>query len=84
MRRLLSTHLPFSCRPGDYLRPGEDEVEGIRERLNNKLAPTLDDPNSFGPAGPSAGTGGDWEVGDCLAQWWRPAFETFMVRAQGL
>ncbi|MCO5614009.1 hypothetical protein L7F22_068289 [Adiantum nelumboides] len=24
------------------------------------------------------GSGGEWEVGDCLAQWWRPAFETFM------
>jgi hypothetical protein len=23
---------------------------------------------------------GDWEIGDCLAQWWRPNFETFMVR----
>jgi cleavage and polyadenylation specificity factor subunit 5 len=22
---------------------------------------------------------GDWEIGDCLAQWWRPNFETFMV-----
>ena len=22
----------------------------------------------------------DWEIGDCLAQWWRPHFETFLVR----
>ena len=21
---------------------------------------------------------GEWMVGDCLAQWWRPNFETFM------
>ena len=21
---------------------------------------------------------GTWQVGDCLAQWWRPNFETFM------
>jgi hypothetical protein len=26
-----------------------------------------------------AGDQGDWEIGDCLAQWWRPNFETFMV-----
>jgi cleavage and polyadenylation specificity factor subunit 5 len=24
----------------------------------------------------------EWEIGDCLAQWWRPNFETFMVRAE--
>ncbi|KAF8966083.1 nucleotide hydrolase-domain-containing protein, partial [Flammula alnicola] len=24
------------------------------------------------------GINNDWEIGDCLAQWWRPNFETFM------
>ncbi|KDN39155.1 cleavage and polyadenylation specificity factor, 25 kDa subunit [Tilletiaria anomala UBC 951] len=68
----------FFKLPGDYLRPGEDETEGIKERLDARLAPVASDPASFGPAGPMGGAGGDWEVGDCLAQWWRPAFETFM------
>jgi hypothetical protein len=25
------------------------------------------------------GINNEWEIGDCLAQWWRPNFETFMV-----
>ena len=27
----------------------------------------------------SHGVDNEWEIGDCLAQWWRPNFETFMV-----
>ncbi|KAG8912189.1 hypothetical protein FRC00_005070 [Tulasnella sp. 408] len=55
--------------PGDYLKPGEDETNGLKSRLNDRLAPLggADDPDE-----------GDWEIGDCLAQWWRPNFETFM------
>ncbi|KAK0187255.1 cleavage and polyadenylation specific factor 5 [Armillaria mellea] len=26
----------------------------------------------------SHGIDNEWEIGDCLAQWWRPNFETFM------
>lgn len=26
---------------------------------------------------------GDWEISDLLAQWWRPNFESFMVRCCG-
>lgn len=55
-------------RPGDYLKPGEDEVNGLKARLNERLAPSNEP------------TENDWEIGDCLAQWWRPNFETFMVR----
>lgn len=70
----------FFKLPGDYLRPDEDEVAGLCSKLDDRLAPDEGDPGSYGPGGASAGAGGDWEVGDCLAQWWRPAFETFMVR----
>lgn len=66
--------------PGDYLKPGEDEVEGIKARLDEKLGPVESDPNSFGPNGEGRNKeDGDWEIHDCLAQWWRPNFETFMV-----
>jgi cleavage and polyadenylation specificity factor subunit 5 len=63
-------------RPGDYLKPGEDEISGLKARLDDRLAP---------PAGSQFnnkehGVDNDWEIGDCLAQWWRPNFETFMVR----
>ena len=60
----------FFKLPGDYLNPGEDDVSGIRRRMDTILAP----PNENGQPGEAA-----WEIGDCLAQWWRPNFETFMV-----
>ena len=60
-------------------RPAEEETSGLARRLDEQLAPVEEDPNSYGPGGMSAGSGGDWEIGDCLAQWWRPSFETFMV-----
>lgn len=59
----------FFKLPGDYLKPGEEEVQGLRERLNHILAPLDERGNP---------TEGDWEIGDCIAQWWRPNFETFM------
>lgn len=64
------------CRPGDYLKPGEDEIEGLKRRLDERLAPPTDS-KQFNA---SHGVDNEWEIGDCLAQWWRPNFETFMVR----
>lgn len=64
-------------RPGDYLKPGEDEIEGLKKRLDDRLAPPTDS-RQFNS---SHGVDNEWEIGDCLAQWWRPNFETFMVRA---
>jgi cleavage and polyadenylation specificity factor subunit 5 len=55
--------------PGDTLLPGEDEVEGLKKRLDLRLGMA---------DGASDGTG--WEIGECLSQWWRPNFETFMVQ----
>jgi cleavage and polyadenylation specificity factor subunit 5 len=62
-------------RPGDYLKPGEDEIEGLKRRLDERLAPPADS-RQFNA---SHGVNNEWEIGDCLAQWWRPNFETFMV-----
>jgi cleavage and polyadenylation specificity factor subunit 5 len=62
----------FFKLPGDYLRPGDDELEGFKAKMNERLAP---------PAGSQyAGTEAseEWVVADTLAQWWRPNFETFM------
>jgi hypothetical protein len=63
-------------RPGDYLKPGEDEIDGLKRRLDDRLAP----PNDSRQFNASHGVNNEWEIGDCLAQWWRPNFETFMVR----
>jgi cleavage and polyadenylation specificity factor subunit 5 len=60
----------FFKLPGDYLRPEDDEVDGFKARLDERLAPV-------GRLGEGE-EAGNWEVGECLAQWWRPNFETFM------
>ena len=65
----------LECRPGDYLKPGEDEIEGLKKRLDDRLAP----PAESKQFNSSHGVDNEWEIGDCLAQWWRPNFETFMV-----
>ena len=74
----------FAClllrRPGDYLKPGEDEIEGLKKRLDDRLAPPTDS-RQFNS---SHGVDNEWEIGDCLAQWWRPNFETFMVRTASI
>ena len=65
----------FFKLPGDYLKPGEDKVEGLKERLRSRLDP----PSGSGQFDQERhGVDNDWEIGECLAQWWRPNFETFM------
>ncbi|KAJ3546354.1 hypothetical protein NMY22_g2092 [Coprinellus aureogranulatus] len=64
----------FFKLPGDYLKPGEDEIEGLKKRLDDRLAP----PSNSQQFDQNHGIDNDWEIGDCLAQWWRPNFETFM------
>jgi cleavage and polyadenylation specificity factor subunit 5 len=61
----------FFKLPGDYLHPEDDEIEGFKCRLNERLAPV-------GTQFTGEGVNDDWEIGDTLAQWWRPNFETFM------
>lgn len=60
-----------SDSPGDYLRPDDDEIEGFKVRLNERLAPV-------GTQFTGEGVTNEWQIGDTLAQWWRPNFETFM------
>ena len=60
----------FFKLPGDYLRPEDEEIDGFKSRLDERLAPVGRIGEGEEPA--------DWQVGDCLAQWWRPNFETFM------
>jgi hypothetical protein len=59
--------------PGDQLKPGESEIEGVTRCLTQKLA----------PPGTLVSDGG-WEVGELLTVWWRPNFETFMVWSSNL
>ena len=61
----------FYFSPGDYLLPDDDEIEGFKARLNERLAPV-------GSQFTGEAVNNEWIVGDTLAQWWRPNFETFM------
>ena len=60
----------FFKLPGDYLKPEDDEIEGFKSRLDERLAPV-------GRLGEEE-SNGEWDIGECLSQWWRPNFETFM------
>ncbi|KAL7414510.1 Cleavage/polyadenylation specificity factor subunit 5 [Mrakia frigida] len=68
---LLQIASAFFRIPGDYLQPGEDELEGLKARLDEKLGLGKD-------VAVDPGMNEEWEIGDTLAQWWRPNFETFM------
>ncbi|KAL5612800.1 hypothetical protein BROUX41_004116 [Berkeleyomyces rouxiae] len=78
----------FFKLPGDYLLPGDEEEAGFKRRLDERLAPMgeaaegggaeAEDQAGAGGAAAAAVGAGDWEIGDCLAQWWRPNFELFM------
>lgn len=71
-------------RPGDYLRPGEDEVEGLKRRLDERLTPqTMTGEFDVSGPGHEGQGGGDWEIGEVLSTWYRPAFESYMVSRMG-
>ncbi|WMV07493.1 hypothetical protein MTR67_000878 [Solanum verrucosum] len=63
---LLQIGNTFCKLPGGRLKPGENEIEGLKRKLSSKLAanPPANQPN--------------WKIGECVATWWRPNFETIM------
>jgi len=63
---LLQIGNTFFKNPGGRLKPGEDEIEGLKRKLTNKLAPTI---NTYKP---------QWEIGEQMCMWWRPNFETVL------
>ncbi|KAK4403587.1 Pre-cleavage factor Im subunit [Sesamum angolense] len=63
---LLQIGNTFCKLPGGRLKPGENEIEGLKRKLSSKLAANSP---SLQP---------DWQIGECVAIWWRPNFETIM------
>ncbi|URD85014.1 Cleavage and polyadenylation specificity factor [Musa troglodytarum] len=63
---LLQIGNTFCKLPGGRLKPGENEIEGLKRKLCSKLAANSP---SFQP---------NWQIGECVATWWRPNFETVM------
>nr|GMD00645.1 pre-mRNA cleavage factor Im 25 kDa subunit 2 [Ipomoea batatas] len=63
---LLQIGNTFCKLPGGRLKPGENEIEGLKRKLSSKLAAN------------SSTVQPDWQIGECVAIWWRPNFETIM------
>ncbi|GAQ91558.1 cleavage and polyadenylation specificity factor subunit 5 [Klebsormidium nitens] len=63
---LLQIGNSFFKLPGGRLKPGEDEVAGLKRKLSSKLSPE------------GSALKQEWEIGECAEIWWRPHFETNM------
>jgi cleavage and polyadenylation specificity factor subunit 5 len=95
---LLQVANSFFKLPGDYLQPHEDEIDGLQHRMYLRLGPETgsgsgseDKAAGTGVKGEDdeamnggVGSGGinDWSVGEPVGHFWRPNFETFMVRCR--
>ncbi|KAK3123354.1 hypothetical protein QOZ80_8AG0629250 [Eleusine coracana subsp. coracana] len=53
--------------PGGRLRPGEEDVQGLKRKLSSKLS-VVGDSDDF------TGDVDDWQVGECIGMWWRSEF----------
>lgn len=53
--------------PGGRLRPGEQDVEGLKRKLSSKLS--VDDNQT------TENEDDDWQIGECIGMWWRSEFE---------
>ncbi|WVZ93100.1 hypothetical protein U9M48_039109 [Paspalum notatum var. saurae] len=52
--------------PGGRLRPGEEDVQGLKRKLSSKLSVVRDG---------QATDEDDWQIGECIGMWWRSEFE---------
>lgn len=61
----------FYKLPGSYLGTDEEEITGLERSLNETVAP---------PREKEAISANEekWDIGACIAQWWRPNFEVYM------
>jgi len=66
----------FFKLPGDYLLPHEEEIPGFQARLTERLSPP--EGSSLADQFVTEDGADEWRIHDCVAQWWRPNFETFM------
>ncbi|MED6180929.1 Pre-mRNA cleavage factor Im subunit 2 [Stylosanthes scabra] len=63
---LLQIGNTFCKLPGGRLKPGENEIEGLKRKLTSKLGCNYPDRVP------------DWQIGECVARWWRHHFENKM------
>jgi len=65
---LLQIGNTFFKLPGGKVKPGESDIDGLKRKLDSKLA----------PPGESYTEKPDWIIEDIVSVWWRPNFETLM------
>jgi len=77
---LLQVANSFFKLPGDYLKPGEGDIDGLKKRMQKRLGPDdgLSGDSSMNGGWEEAGADG-WEIADSIGQFYRPNFESFMV-----
>nr|KAJ0220825.1 hypothetical protein LSAT_V11C200099890 [Lactuca sativa] len=80
---LLQIGNTFCKLPGGRLKPGENETEGLKRKLCSKLAANstgLQPDWQFKDFLIIHGfvNGMQLQIGECVAVWWRPNFETIM------
>ncbi|KAJ1268340.1 hypothetical protein BS78_07G127400 [Paspalum vaginatum] len=54
--------------PGGRLRPGEEDVQGLKRKLSSKLSVVGDGQDTDEDED-------DWQIGECIGMWWRSKFE---------
>lgn len=74
----------FFKLPDGNLNPGEDPIEGLSRNLYEKFGnPSLSSCPTINTKNPSM-TATSWQIGDCLAVWYRPQFETHLVSSENI
>ena len=83
---LLQVANSFFKLPGDYLKPGEGDIDGLKKRMQKRLGPDdASGADSSMNGGWEEGGGADgWEIADSIGQFYRPNFESFMVSRPAL
>ncbi|XP_015695855.2 pre-mRNA cleavage factor Im 25 kDa subunit 1-like [Oryza brachyantha] len=57
--------------PGGRLRPGEQDVPGLKRKLSSKLSVAGNQDVDHGGDGDCD----EWQIGECVGMWWRSEFD---------
>lgn len=76
---LLQVANSFFKLPGDYLKPGEGDIDGLKKRMQKRLGPENELSDTTMDNGWDDKLADGWEIADAVGQFYRPNFEGFMV-----
>ncbi|GAA5922407.1 cleavage and polyadenylation specificity factor subunit 5 [Sporobolomyces koalae] len=74
---LLQVANSFFKLPGDYLKPGEGDIDGLKQRMQKRLGPEGAEDSMLKSEWGNSNDNG-WEIADSIGQFYRPNFESFM------